>query len=143
MPQPDDPYAAETMIATTRRRRMDTADGGRNGKDSGTSMLNESEFAQRATETLVRIEAALLDCGADLDVEQIGDGVMEVEFADGSKMVLNRHQVAREIWLAARSGGFHFRWDGQNWVDTRSGEALLVALSRLISAQAGRAISLE
>lgn len=115
-----------------------------NDKDSGTSMLNESEFAQRALETLARIEQALLDSGADLDVEMVGDGVMEIEFADGSKMVLNRHQVAREIWVAARSGGFHFRWDGQCWVDTRSGEALFPMLSRLVTAQAGGgAVNLE
>jgi CyaY protein len=114
-----------------------------NDKDSGTSMLNESEFAQRASETLVRIEQALLDSGADLEVEMVGDGVMEVEFADGSKMVLNRHLVAREIWVAARSGGFHFRWDGLGWVDTRSGESLFPMLSRLITVQSGEAVSLE
>ena len=106
-------------------------------------MLNESEFAQRAGETLSRVEEALLASGADLDVEMVGDGVMEIEFADGAKMVLNRHQVARELWVAARSGGFHFRWDGHAWIDTRSGEALFPMLARLIGAQLGEKISLE
>ena len=47
--------------------------------------------------------------------------MLEIEFADGSKIIVNRHGAAREIWVAARSGGFHFRWDGAAWRDTRDG----------------------
>jgi CyaY protein len=99
----------------------------------------ESRFAGLAAATLGRIEAALDTAG--FDVERQGDGIIEVEFDDGSKMVINRHNVAREIWVAAKSGGFHFRPDGDRWVDTRTGEDLYAMLERLVSQQAGEAFS--
>jgi len=56
---------------------------------------------------------------------------------------VNRHVAAREIWVAARAGGFHFRWDGSAWRDTRDGGELFAALSRLISAQSGSGVILS
>ena len=55
--------------------------------------------------------------------------MLELEFADGSRIVVNRHSAAQEIWVAAKSGGFHFRWDGARWLDTpRRRELLAVAV---------------
>jgi len=78
----------------------------------------------------------------DVDLESKGSGVLELEFADGGKIVVNRHTAAREIWVAARSGGFHFRYDGAKWVDTRDATELFAALSRLCSAQSGTPVIL-
>jgi CyaY protein len=69
--------------------------------------------------------------------------VLEIEYADGSRMVINRHGAAREIWVAAREGGFHFRWDGTAWRDTRAGGELFSMLSRLVSSQSGEAVELR
>ena len=91
---------------------------------------------------LQAIERALEASGADLDFELKEGGVLEIEFEDGSKIIVNRHGAAREIWVAARSGGFHFRWDGEAWRDTRDGTELFAALSRLVSQQLGRGIRL-
>lgn len=99
------------------------------------SESSEGEFNQAAGETLARIEQALED--ADLDFETPADGIIEVEFDDGSKLIINRHGVAREIWVAARSGGFHFKPQSTGWVDTRSGEPLYDKLAALIAAQGG------
>jgi CyaY protein len=68
--------------------------------------------------------------------------VLEIEFADGSKLIINRHTAAREIWVAAKSGGFHFRHAGNRWHDTRDGTELYAALSRLVSAQSATAVIL-
>jgi CyaY protein len=84
-----------------------------------------------------------VESGVDADVERKEGGIVEIEFADGSRMVVNRHGAAREIWVAARSGGFHFRWDGGAWRDTRDGSELFAALSRLVSAQSGQAVILR
>src|SRR5258706_13886062 len=100
--------------------------------------MDESEFRQRADEALERIEGALEATGVDADVERKDGGVLEIEFEDGSRMVINRHGAARELWVAARAGGFHFRWDGAAWRDTREGTELFAALSKLVSAQSGR-----
>lgn len=104
--------------------------------------MDDSEFNVRADRTLARIEAALEACDADLDFELAAGGILEIEFEDGSKIIVNRHGVAREIWVAARAGGFHFRADGDLWRDTRDGAELMEKLSRLVSQQAGQAVSL-
>jgi CyaY protein len=105
--------------------------------------LNESEFEGHAAAELARIEQAFEACGADADIEPKGDGVLEIEFGDGSKMIVNRHTAAREIWVAARSGGFHFRYDGRRWRDTRDGRELYAVLSRLATEQSGSSVVLS
>jgi len=104
--------------------------------------MEETEFVALAEQTLERIEASLEESGVDADVQLKPGGVIEIEYADGSKMIINRHAAAREIWVAARAGGFHFRWDGNAWCDTREGTELFAALSKLVSAQSGRSVRL-
>ena len=102
-----------------------------------------SEFDSLADAMLERIARAVEESGADCDCESKGSGVLELEFADGSRIVVNRHSAARQIWIAARSGGYHFRWDGSDWVDTREGSELLAALSKLVTEQSNRAVVLR
>ena len=104
--------------------------------------MNETDFEVQAGATLEALERALENCGEDLDFELKAGGILEIEFDDGAKIIVNRHAAAREIWVAARSGGFHYRWDGQAWRNTRDGSELLAALSGLISAQLGRGVRL-
>jgi len=105
--------------------------------------MNETDFEALASAALGRIEQALEASGVDADFELKAGGVLEIEFADGSKMVINRHGAAREIWVAARSGGFHFRWDGAAWRDTRDGAELFAALSKIVSTQSGQPVLLR
>ena len=105
--------------------------------------MDDKEFNALADDMLGRIEAALEACEADIDFELAAGGVLEIEFADGSKIIVNRHGVAREIWIAARAGGFHFRWDGARWIDTRDGAELLEKLAALASQQAGEPVTLH
>ena len=104
--------------------------------------MEDREFNTLADAALARIEAALEASGADIDFELAAGGVLEIEFADGSKITVNRHGVAREIWVAARAGGFHFRWNGLVWRDTRDGVELMIKLSALASQQAGEVVNL-
>ena len=104
--------------------------------------MNDNEFNELADATLRQIETALERSGADLDFAMVSDSVLEIEFADRSKIIVNRHDAAQEVWVAARSGGFHYRWDGARWQDTRRDEELMVALSRLVSEQGGAVVSL-
>lgn len=105
--------------------------------------MDDPDFEARATRALTQLEHALEASGADVDVQMKEGGVLELEFADRSKMIINRHGAAKEIWVAARSGGFHFRWDGAAWRGTRDGRELFSALSQLISEQSGEAVSLR
>ena len=104
--------------------------------------MNETDFEAQASATLEALEQALENCGEDLDFELKAGGILEIEFEDGSKIIVNRHAAAREIWVAARSGGFHYRWDGQAWRNTRDGSELFAALSALLSEQLGRGVRL-
>jgi CyaY protein len=105
--------------------------------------MTESEFTERADAALTRLEAALEASGADIDFELKDGGILELEFDNGTRIIVNRHGAAREIWVAAKSGGFHYRWDGTRWVNTRDGEELFAALSRLVSEQSGEDVALD
>jgi len=105
--------------------------------------MDESAFDTLVEAELQRIELCLENCGIDLDIEPKAGAVLEVELENGARLVINRHTAAREIWVAAKSGGFHFRFreDGR-WWSSREGVELYETLSRLISEQAGQTVRL-
>ena len=99
--------------------------------------MTDSEFEALADGAIAAIERAIEASDIDDDLEMKGAGVLQLEFADGARIVVNRHSAAREIWVAAPSGGFHFRHDGSRWADTRGGPELFAALSQLVQAHGG------
>jgi CyaY protein len=101
--------------------------------------MTETEFGGRADAVFARIETALDATDVDYGVEQ---GVLQIEFDDGSQIIVSRHTPNREIWVAAKAGGFHYGWKDGAWLDTRSGEELFATLARLVSAQAGEEVVL-
>lgn len=105
--------------------------------------MTETEFLAQSGATLTRIEEAVEDCGVDCDLERKGDSILEIEFDNGSKIVVNSQTPMRQIWVAARSGGFHFEWKEGAWRDTRSGAALFDTLSKVVSEQSGEAVRLS
>ena len=100
----------------------------------GWAELRRRAAAAAAPHTGDRLVYAGLSLGAGL--------AQELAFEDGSRMVINRHRAAREIWVAAPAGGFHYRWDGSAWRDSRDGAELFAALSRLVSALGGKPVRL-
>jgi CyaY protein len=104
--------------------------------------MTESEFNKQVESMLARIADAIDASGEDIDSELVGGGILELEFDNGSKIIINRQGAVQEIWVAAKSGGFHYRWQDNAWRDTRSGEELLVSLAKLITAQSGISIAL-
>jgi CyaY protein len=107
-------------------------------------MTSESEFVAVTDRVLAAIgasmDAAIDSSDADLDWS-LNDGVLSIDCGAGGKLVVNRHVPNREIWVAARSGGFHFHHDAGSWRDTRSGQELGAALSELLRLQADVAIA--
>ena len=99
------------------------------------AIMNESEFHGAVDAVLLRIETSLEDEG-DLDIS-LESGILTVTCPDGSKVIVNRQTPNREIWVAARSGGFHFAWRDGAWRDTRSKEELFASLARILASQAG------
>ncbi|HCY62092.1 MAG TPA: iron donor protein CyaY [Oxalobacteraceae bacterium] len=109
--------------------------------------MTESEFLDLAETTLDDLERTLENAAeaADLDIECSRAGnVLEIELIDfGAKIIINSQAPMQEIWVAARSGGFHYKRAGECWLDTRSGEELFAALGRLVGEQAGCVIRLD
>ena len=108
-------------------------------------MTTDSEFIAATDHVLAAIGAALDAALADSDVDldwNLNDGILEIECEDGSKLIVNRHLPNREIWVAAKSGGFHFSPRDGEWRDTRSGGSLAAALTELLRSQAGLAVAL-
>lgn len=105
--------------------------------------MNETEFENAVTATLSRIEQAIEASGADIEFENAGE-ILELEFVNRSKIIINKQGAAKQIWVAAKSGGFHYSYDaGANaWRNDQSGAELFSELARLVSEQAGEKIKL-
>jgi CyaY protein len=97
--------------------------------------MNESEFLNVSDAVFDRIESALDAAELDIDIDRNGN-VMAISFDDGAKVIVNRHLPTSELWLAARSGGFHYRHDGSDWRNTRDGGEFFVQLYELLKAHA-------
>ena len=97
--------------------------------------MNETEFHRSVDAVLARIESAVEDVDAlDVDLEA---GILTITCPDDSRIIVNRQTPNREIWVAARSGGFHFVAREGQWRDTRSGDELFASLARIIASQSG------
>jgi len=102
-------------------------------------MASDTAFIASADATLAAIgavlDAALDESDADVDWS-LNDGILEIDCGANGKLIVNRHVANREIWVAARSGGFHFRAADGRWRDTRSAQELAATLTRLLREQA-------
>ena len=105
--------------------------------------LSDMQYQQATGELLARIESVadrwLQDDVIDIDTHRTG-GLLELAFPDGSKIIVNTQPPLHEVWLAARAGGFHYRWVEGRWLDTRDGSEFIAALSRHASSQGGMAL---
>ena len=102
--------------------------------------MTELEYMDRA-EALLRSVESQCDrvnetTEADIDNQRVG-GMITLVFRDGSQIVVNLQKPLHEVWLAARSGGYHFRHHEGAWRDTKSGEEFFARLSRSVSEHAG------
>ena len=105
--------------------------------------MNESEFNQRGDELMLAVEEAIDACGVDIDYETSA-GVMTLTMeADGSKVIISRQPAMLQIWLAAKSGGYHFALQNGVWVCTTTAETFRDLLSRVCTEQAGEFVALD
>ena len=107
--------------------------------------MTESEFNELAEATMVSIEEAIDDSGADIDYDTIND-ILTLEFENGSQIIINKQAPATQLWVAARSGGYHFDYDdlSKSWrLDSDHDQELFDCLSTYCSEQAGENILLN
>ena len=106
--------------------------------------LSDADYQRETSVLLSHIEAAadrwLQEDLIDIDTQRTG-GLLELSFPNGSKIIINTQPPLHEVWLAARGGGFHYRWMAGQWRDTRDGSEFVQALSQHASAQAGMTLN--
>jgi CyaY protein len=109
--------------------------------DPSPSPLSDSEYHARSAAVLASIEASvdawLQSDLIDIDAMRSG-GLLELGFPNGSKIVINTQPPLHELWMAARSGGHHYKFVRGAWADTRDGREFFDALSACASEQAGK-----
>ncbi|MDE1180711.1 iron donor protein CyaY [Paraburkholderia sp.] len=102
--------------------------------------MSDSEYLSRAEAVLASIERAVDDIEADIELERSGN-VLTLEFENKSKIIVNLQPPMREIWIAAKAGGFHYRFLDGEWRDTRGSTEFFSALSEYATQQAGEPVS--
>lgn len=100
--------------------------------------LDQAEAALQAVETACdRINE---ESDADVDNQRTG-GMVTLTFENRSQIIINLQKPLQEIWMAARAGGFHYKYAAGQWSDTKSASEFFADLSRYASEQAGQALS--
>jgi CyaY protein len=106
--------------------------------------MTDLEYMDRAEAVLSAIESACDrindETDADIDNQRVG-GMITLVFRNRSQIVINLQKPLHEIWMAAKAGGFHYKFDGERWMDTKGAGELLAHLSREASAQSGQALN--
>ena len=105
--------------------------------------MTDLEYMDLAERLLAQVEASCDrindETDADIDNQRVG-GMVTLTFANRSQIVINLQKPLHEVWLAARCGGFHYRFDGQAWQDTKGQGEFWTSLSRYASDQSGLAL---
>ena len=108
--------------------------------------MTDLEYQDRAEALLAAVEACCdrINEASDTDVDnQRTGGMITLTFADRSQIIVNLQKPLQEVWLAARAGGFHYKFDGAQWRDTKAGSEFFADLSRYASQQAGEPLAFQ
>ncbi|WP_333913995.1 iron donor protein CyaY [Vibrio coralliirubri] len=101
--------------------------------------MNETEFHQLVDIQMQNIEEAIDESEADIDYEVTGN-VMTLEFENRSQIIINRQEPMKEIWLASKSGGFHFKLVDDKWTCSKTGMELFEMVKEECVKHVGEAI---
>src|SRR5690554_2057477 len=143
-PEYTDPLAACLCAAAGACRRVGHSPSLPHVLKESAMTLSEARFHDLVDALQQEIEDLFDDSGLDVDLEN-SNGVLTVRFDNGSQLILSRQEPLRQLWVAARSGGFHFDYDqiSERWICDTSGERLGELLSRVVSEQAGEALGFD
>lgn len=105
--------------------------------------MDEKTFDELARDELRQLEDRFADVDPD-DVElSTSDGILRLDLRDGTRIVINSHRAARQIWMAAVSSAWHFDpGDDGRWVAAKTGDELRATVSRLVKEHVGLALAL-
>jgi CyaY protein len=105
--------------------------------------MTDLEFMDRAEQLLLAVEQCCdrINDTTDADVDsQRSGGMITLTFSNRTQIIINQQKPLHEIWMAAKSGGYHYRFDGSQWLDTKGAGEFFAHLGRDASAQSGLAL---
>jgi len=106
--------------------------------------MTDLEYQNQAEHALKAVEMACdrLNDESDVDIDnQRTGGMITLTFANRSQIIVNLQKPLHEIWMAARAGGFHYKFNGEQWLDTKDGSEFFADLSRYASEQSSQALT--
>lgn len=108
--------------------------------------MTDPEFMDRAEAVLHAIEQCCDrindETDADIDNQRVG-GMITLTFRNRSQIVVNLQKPLHEIWLAAKAGGYHYKFDSSQWRDTKDAGEFFANLSQRASEQAGQPLRFQ
>jgi CyaY protein len=108
--------------------------------------MTDLEFLDQAEKLLLAVERncdRINDDGdADVDTQRTG-GMVTLTFPNRSQIIINLQKPLHEVWMAAKSGGYHYRFDGSVWQDTKGAGEFFDRLSLDATEQAGTSLRFE
>ncbi len=105
--------------------------------------MDDRLYERLAQDCLARISDWLEDFDPDELDFAIGDGVVTLEFADGTRYVVNRQAAAQQVWYAAGASAWHYVWneDNERWLDHKDGHCLMSKLADTVGTKLGRNVT--
>ena len=105
--------------------------------------MDEASFDRDARAELRAIEDAFADIDPDEVEVSTSDGVLRLDLKDGTKIVINSHRAAKQIWMAAIASAWHFdpAADG-TWHASKTGDELRSTIKKLVKDRIGLDVQL-
>jgi CyaY protein len=108
--------------------------------------MTDPEYMDRAEALLARIESGCDrindESDVDIDNQRVG-GMVTLTFRNGTQIIVNLQKPLHEVWMAARAGGFHYKFDGEQWMDTKGNGEFFANLARYAGEQTGRSLRFD
>ena len=105
--------------------------------------MTDLDYLNHAEKALAAIEQACdrINDASDADIDnQRSGGMITLTFANRSQIIINLQKPLQEIWMAARAGGFHYRFSKGQWSNTKDGSEFFAALTQYASEQADQLV---
>ena len=105
--------------------------------------MTDLEFLDQAERLLAGVEISCDrlndDTDADVDNQRVG-GMITITFSNRSQIIVNLQKPLHEVWMAAKSGGYHYKFKDELWQDTKGQGEFFDNLSRFATAQSGTSL---
>lgn len=105
--------------------------------------MTESEFLNYSDRLFAYLDKQIEVLELDIDSQHTGN-VLTLECDDtGEKIIINRHTPNQELWIASKTGGYHFSFDGKAWRAQKDGSEFFAILNDVLSTLTDQTVNIE